>query len=235
MQLCSHVIRATVEELLNGIEYASNITGRDWDAAAKLQSEKNSNADVRMLFLHFLLPMIVVAMAMNLWLACVRPWEYHRHDARNAGRCECYEDWLLLDGETESESLLPATRYNGVKESPLSPAEVDRLASLIRADDGMPRSSGRKRKAAGEDSPASDVSTDGGSVSPRTRKLKIQTVFGVDQRWVSDVSDYGSCAQEENVLGHDSYWGEYPFAFRASCPAGKVKPRSLEVDAGMSP
>ncbi|KAL8996708.1 MAG: hypothetical protein Q9188_006504 [Gyalolechia gomerana] len=183
MHFCSHVIPAAVEGLYTGIKHPSNITCRNWEVAAELQTENNiNNADLKMLFLHFFLPMIVVAMAINLWLGFVRPWEYHRDDARNTTGQEYYEDWLLLDSEIESESHLSATRYNSVKKSPLSPDEVDRLACLIRADDEIPRSSGRKRKATGQDSPVSDASTNGWSVSPRTRKLKIVTDFAMDQR-----------------------------------------------------
>lgn len=186
----------------------------------------------KMLFLHFLLPMVLVAMAINLWLGFFRPMEYyHRHDAPQStttNHHEFYEDWLLLDSKGETEHLLPATRYNGVKENPLSPEEVDRLLSFIRAEEGeidIPRSSaGRKRKATGdEDSPISDSAMNGGSVSPRTRKLKIETDFGVDHRWVSKVSDYRSCVRDEDVFDQSAGSGEFPFTFRASHPDRDIK------------
>ncbi|KAL8934231.1 MAG: hypothetical protein Q9216_006006 [Gyalolechia sp. 2 TL-2023] len=218
MPFCSsQIILAAAEHLHDFIHHpssSSNFTCRNWEAEARSPNNENNNTDdLKMLFLHFLFPMVLVAMIINIWLGFVRPWEYHRHDdAQNTtattAYCEYYEDWLLLnDGDAESEGLLRPTRYNGVKESPLSPEEVDRLTRPIFADDDeeeIPRSADRKRKATGGDSPVSDVSTDGGSVSPRTRKLKIETDFGVDQKWVGEVSDDESCVREENEFDQDS-------------------------------
>lgn len=182
--------------------------------------------------------MVIVAMFLNLWLVgFIRPWEYyHRHDSSPPPQNnttttgpEYFEDWLLLDSDSSFESteysLLPASRYDGVKETPLSPEEVERLVAFIHTDDEEVEVPSRKRKATSDnDSPVSHRATDGGSVSPRTRKLKIETDFGVDYKWVSGVSDHGSCVRdEEGVFGQSAGSSEFPFTFRASHPDRAIR------------
>lgn len=194
-----------------------------------LQAPQAEKDDYKVLFLHFLIPMIIVAVAFNLWLSFARPWEYRRSDARYGNE---YEDWLLVDSGVDDDSPLPVTSYNSVKEGPLSPDEVHRLINIVRADkeasrdDLTTKGCGRKRKAGEPDSPISDVSTDDGSASPRTRKLKVETDLGVASTWVNEVPSYGSCLQEETTLGQESGWGEFPFTFRVPHPNRAIRSAS---------
>ncbi|KAL8716916.1 MAG: hypothetical protein Q9225_005790 [Loekoesia sp. 1 TL-2023] len=190
------------------------------------QAEKNG---LKVLFLYFLIPTIVIAVAFNLWLSFARPWENHRDDARYRSE---HEDWLLVDSDIDVDGPLPVTSYNSVKEGPLSPDEVRRLIDIIRADleasrdDMTTKCSGRKRKAGEPDSPISDVSTDDGSASTRTRKLKVETDLGVASRWMSEVPNYGSCLQEETTFDQDSGWSEFPFTFRVAHPDRAIRSAS---------
>ena len=190
---------------------------------AEIRAFQVGKDDLKILFLRFLIPMLVFAVAFNLYLSFIRPEEYYREDAQY-GNGEI-EDWYFTDGEVDESSPLPAIPFNSVKEGPLSPDEVDRLTNLIRTDTmsstatSSTSGAGRKRKAGEEDSPVSDASTDGGS-SPRTRKLKIETDFGAVGRWVPD---YGSCVQDDTDFHGESSWGEYPFSFRVSYPDRIIK------------
>lgn len=174
----------------------------------------------------FLLPVIFVAFAFNLWLSFVRqPWESYRVDDHHYAAIE-EPDWLLADSDIDEDAAVPAPRYNSVKEGPLSPDEVSRLINIIRAEgeaaktNSRPASPGRKRKAGDENSPVSDASSDEG---PRSRKLKIQTDFGTYGRCITEGRNYGSCIHEERESDGSSVWGEYQFTFRASPPNRPIR------------
>ncbi|KAI4123963.1 MAG: hypothetical protein LQ338_005040 [Usnochroma carphineum] len=174
------------------------------------------------LSLQLLVPVVLLALALNLWLACARPWEYYLDNVYYTD--SEFEDLLLVDSAIDEDAPVPASRYNGVKEGPLSPDEVRRLINIIRADKKAPQaklgasSTGQKRKAGDEASPISGASGNGRSTSPKSRKLKIETDFGTYGRWISEGRNYGSCIQEEKRIDGPSIWGEHEFTFRASHP-----------------
>ncbi|KAI4143285.1 MAG: hypothetical protein LQ341_002954 [Variospora aurantia] len=184
-----------------------------------------ANDDIQVLVIMILVPAVVVACALNLWLGFARPWEYYGDDARYVASEQ--EDWLLTASDVDENISVAPWAYRGVKEGPLSPEEVTRLIKIIRSDQKAleaattASSPGRKRKAGDEASPVEAASAGEGSVSPRSRKLKIDTDVSV---WVGGMRDYGSCFQGKDSAGGKSNWVEYPFTFRASHPDRKIKP-----------
>ncbi|KAL9008489.1 MAG: hypothetical protein Q9173_006388 [Seirophora scorigena] len=185
-----------------------------------------ANEDIKVIVLMFLVPVVFVACALNLWLSFARPWEYYRDDARYVASEQ--EDWLLTDSDVDENAFVRPAAYQGVKEGPLSPEEVTRLIKIIRSDDKTSKAAttatsvGRKRKAGDEASPveAASASEGPGWVDPRSRKLKIDTDVSA---WVGGMRDYGSCFQGETSVDRSSNWVEYPFTFRAPHPNRKIK------------
>ncbi|KAL8828401.1 MAG: hypothetical protein Q9170_006616 [Blastenia crenularia] len=207
------------------------------DPLPKLAIKLQKQEDLQTIFLHFFIPIVAVALVFNLWLSFVRPWEYHRDDARYAG--DANEDWLpvdndIVDNDSDGEIVPWRTLQDGFKEVPFSQDEGRRLIDLIKAGEqasaaralrpGSDRAS-RKRKAGDEASPVSDAATrDDGTMSPRARKFKIETQFGVDGKWVGQVPNYGSCdVPHENSSDQGSIGGEFPFTFRTPHPGRAIK------------
>lgn len=189
-------------------------------------SSSKTNAQTESLMLWFLLPVILSAFIINLWLSFVRSYDHHRDHAGYVTIEE--EDWLLADSDIDEDAPVPSRCYNTIKEGPLSPEEVGRLIDIIRADEVAPKGISRtvvpglKRKAGDEASPIGGGSSDEGSRSPKARKLRIETDFGTSGRWVSENCRKGSSIHEEN-LEAPSAWGEYEFTFRASPPNRAIR------------
>ncbi|KAL8749018.1 MAG: hypothetical protein Q9184_006969 [Pyrenodesmia sp. 2 TL-2023] len=200
-------------------------------------SSSTTNAQTESLMLWFLLPVILLAFIINLWLSFVRSYDHHRHHAGYVTIEE--EDWLLADTDVNENVPVPSRCYNTIKEGPLSPEEVGRLIDMIRADEAASKGISRtavpslKRKAGDKASPIGEESSDEGCRSPKSRKLRIETDFGTSGRWVSENCRKGSSIHEEN-LEAPSAWGEYEFTFRASPPNRAIRSVSkLRQEAGM--
>ena len=165
----------------------------------------------------FLIPLVVTVLGFHLYLAYLRPWEYYRNDTRYVDNDLEYE--YLTDSE---ENFLPATRRMSIKEGPLSPEEVSRLRGIILSEDKVFTSgAGRKRKA-GE----ADALVDDGSVSWRSRKIKLDTKDGSEAGWVSDESWDNNPFDEDgdSVAGMSEMGSFYPFTFRSQFPDRTIKP-----------
>ncbi|KAI4145088.1 MAG: hypothetical protein L6R39_003942 [Caloplaca ligustica] len=185
---------------------------------------ETAHDDFKSFTLLFLMPVVLVAFAFNLYLSFARPWVYYRDDARYVAVEQ--EDWLLVDSAIDDDTPVPATSYNTVKEAPLSPDEVSRLLDIIRADKKASSNAsvpGRKRKAGEEAVPWSNASSDEGSPSPRARKLKIDTNVA---RWVTELPSYGACLQEDEHISGPSEEDKYQFTFRAPHPDRPVRSAS---------
>ncbi|KAL8930461.1 MAG: hypothetical protein Q9208_000645 [Pyrenodesmia sp. 3 TL-2023] len=190
-------------------------------------SSSAANAQSKSLMLWFLLPVILFAIMINLWLSFVRSYDHHRDHAGYVTIEE--EDWLLADTDIDEDAPVPARCYNTIKEGPLSPDEVGRLIDMIRGDKAASRKvvsktgvPGLKRKAGDKTSPIGEASSDEGSRSPKARKLRIETDFGTSGRWVSENCRKGSSIHEEN-LEAPLAWSEYEFTFRASPPNRAIR------------
>ncbi|KAL8722522.1 MAG: hypothetical protein Q9181_007472 [Wetmoreana brouardii] len=184
-----------------------------------------NTANFSQVFWLLLVPFALLAIVLE-WLNCTRPWEDYRDDARyvenevDEGMEEAREDWLLTDNDVDEGAPLPPTRYNTVKEGPLSPDEVERLKGLIIADkeaSGTESNAGsRKRKAEGTEQ----------SISPRSRKAKIESPNGMEAHWVSEEAlEYDADVQddEDNAAGCSENCF-YPFTFRAAHPNRIINP-----------
>ncbi|KAL8968204.1 MAG: hypothetical protein Q9183_002571 [Haloplaca sp. 2 TL-2023] len=164
----------------------------------------------------FLIPLVAFVLGFHFYLAYLRPWEYYRNDTRYVDNELEYD--YLTDSE---ENFLPATRRMSIKEGPLSPEEVSRLRGLILSDDKAFASgaAGRKRKAA-----EADALDDDGSVSSRSRKIKLDTGDGSEAGWSDGSWDTNPSDEEvDSVAGMSEIGSFYPFTFRSQFPDRTIK------------
>ncbi|KAL8873511.1 MAG: hypothetical protein Q9174_001035 [Haloplaca sp. 1 TL-2023] len=183
-------------------------------------NEKVTKADLTSTFLlRFLFPLVVVVLGFHFFLAFLRPWKYYRNDARYVDNELEYE--YLTDSE---DDFRPATRGRmSIMEGPLSPEEVSRLRGLVLLEEKASASgAGRKRKA-GE----ADALADDGSLSSRSRKIKLDTGDASEDGWVSDESwdtnPFDEDADADSISGMSEIGCFYPFTFRSQHPDRTIK------------
>lgn len=175
-------------------------------------------------FVWFLIPLVIATLIAIAWLLYEKPTRiYSRYVHETADEwANAREDWILTDADVDETAPLAPSRYNAVKEGPLSPEEVQRLQSLILADGNA---KGKSRKA-GDRKRKNHV-----SISPRARKIKIETNDGVYAQWLSK---YGSCADKGDSGEYETASEDwvYRFSFRAAHPDRPIRrPRKHVKDA----
>ncbi|KAL9577516.1 MAG: hypothetical protein Q9212_006313 [Teloschistes hypoglaucus] len=151
-------------------------------------------------FVWFLIPLVIATLIAVAWLLYEKP-------ARIYSR---YVDETADEYET---APLAISRYNAIREGPLSPEEVQRLESLVPADGNA---KGKARKA-GDRKRKNRV-----SISPRALKTEIETNDGVYAQWLSK---YGSCddkgESDESKTASENW--VYRFSFRAAHPDRPIR------------
>ncbi|KAL8635850.1 MAG: hypothetical protein Q9228_006700 [Teloschistes exilis] len=166
-------------------------------------------------FVWFLIPLVIATLIAVAWLLYEKPARiYSRYVDETADVwADARENWILADGEVDETAPLAPSRYNAVKEGPLSPEGVQKLRSLILADGDA----NRKARKAGDRKRKND-----GSISPRGRKIKIETKDGVFAQWLSE---YGSCADKGESDEHETASEDWvrPFSFRAAHPDRPIR------------
>ncbi|KAL8949391.1 MAG: hypothetical protein Q9222_004491 [Ikaeria aurantiellina] len=203
-------------------------------------------ADFRLFLCLFLAPVVVVALFLTLWPSRTQEQDCHNCPHYDNPEFECeYEDWVSHSSDSEDDASIRANAYNSVKRVPLSRDEVSRLIDTMRADSYSPQTTwGLKREASNElsmftdlaannaqatcglkrkASDASEAATGSSSESPRSRKLKIVTDFGVEGKWVNEEPKVFKVANSEDSPSGSSTDLVAPFTFRASLPGREIR------------
>ncbi|KAL8689030.1 MAG: hypothetical protein Q9218_005208 [Villophora microphyllina] len=190
-------------------------TTQTFDSTSKARPESFST-----FFIFFLIPLVTASMLFSLFLIFSKPGRpYLDSDLRYVIDSEEWmdaeEEWALTPNENTPSA---PRRYNTIKEGPLSPEEVQRLEDLIFSDAKAGKLDGGKKRK-------NDL-----SVSPRTRKMKIEGADG--GVWVG--GEYGSCADEgvgdeyETPASKEGW--VYPFSFRAAHPDREIKRKRNQLE-----
>ncbi|KAL8787314.1 MAG: hypothetical protein Q9213_002305 [Squamulea squamosa] len=200
-------------------------------------------------FLQYLIVLLAIVIAFMLWHDCTVSWKDYDEPLYATERdwTDEFEEWTnSLEDEDETtplfrrrdegplypDEVLRLSEFlndetdkllQSMKEQSLSQDEVSRITSLIRAADNHAdygSISSRKRKAAEDSDQSGDERLD----NPRSRKLKVETDFGVHGTWVSDhLTASPSIMSVEGLNSGYSADCETPFTFRAPHPGRAIR------------